>query len=886
MSKLVQKRAISLLILSTLILALIPSFVTPVQAAISRPEIWNKAGTVNITLAPTYLTKGTVLIVNGTGVTAGNEVEVYWDYVTADGLLNTTEGEPSGDYECWITVPETLNGTHYIWVKDTVENKAVKSLPLYVVPKLTVDPDTGLKGDVITLTGYGYDSKKEVFVSFGPKANITTTPSTVKTDAVGSFTCTFKVPIATYGVYVVNATTKSFRTGLTKNTTFTIGPTITLDHDEGPSGMILKITGRGFYGNDLKPAWITFNSTGAGKNATIPTIDGKNITVSSAGKFTGQVIVPTNATGDYTVWVRDPSRVPTLNASADFELTGTSVVKISPQYGSPGGQVTVTGFNFTQVDKTKVTLTINGTSVGTAKTDANGEFTKAVTLPSLNLGKKATVLAVDENNLTATTDVLIALITLQLSETSGPVGSAVTLSGTGFNNTAGGSYNATFGDLDLIPTTGLGGRTYFTKVFYVPQVDPGTYTITVLDRNADIEVTTEYTVTESAKLTLDPISAPNGYNVTITGENFAQAANKTIWFIYNSTWSQNITSKMAPRPKWPAPVNSTLDGNFTAYLWLNRTAGRDLVLGEYTINCTTNSNAAAEVQQYAEVTITVVEESYVIDIRKTSYAVGDTVTFTIKATFRKPGSYVQIRDPDDYVYYNSTFALADWFKQGDWWFVPIGKQVDDTGITPFLIPEDATPGTWSWKMVDNDGDTLANGTFIVSEKTEYEQLQEQIDTLATDVAGVKSDVAGVKDDLSAVKTDVAGVKSDVAGVKDDLSAVKTDVAGVKTAADAAKAAADSAASKIDSVASTANSAKAAADAAKAAADSAASTASNAVTAAEAAKASAEAAKTAAGDAKSAASGLTTLVYGAIGASLIAALAAIVSLLQISRRIAG
>jgi len=34
------------------------------------------------------------------------------------------------------------------------------------------------------------------------------------------------------------------------------------------------------------------------------------------------------------------------------------------------------------------------------------------------------------------------------------------------------------------------------------------------------------------------------------------------------------------------------------------------------------------------------------------------------------------------------------------------------------------------------------------------------------------------------------------------------------------------------------------------------------------------------------SGLSTLVYGAIAASLIAALAAIVSLMQISRRIAG
>jgi hypothetical protein len=40
------------------------------------------------------------------------------------------------------------------------------------------------------------------------------------------------------------------------------------------------------------------------------------------------------------------------------------------------------------------------------------------------------------------------------------------------------------------------------------------------------------------------------------------------------------------------------------------------------------------------------------------------------------------------------------------------------------------------------------------------------------------------------------------------------------------------------------------------------------------------------EARNAANGLTTLVYGAIGASLVAALAAIVSLMQISRRIAG
>ena len=66
----------------------------------------------------------------------------------------------------------------------------------------------------------------------------------------------------------------------------------------------------------------------------------------------------------------------------------------------------------------------------------------------------------------------------------------------------------------------------------------------------------------------------------------------------------------------------------------------------------------------------------------------------------------------------------------------------------------------------------------------------------------------------------------------------------------------------------------------------ADTASDAKDAADNAKSAADAAKTSADEAKTVTSGLTTLVYGAIGASLVAALAAIVSLMQISRRIAG
>lgn len=131
------------------------------------------------------------------------------------------------------------------------------------------------------------------------------------------------------------------------------------------------------------------------------------------------------------------------------------------------------------------------------------------------------------------------------------------------------------------------------------------------------------------------------------------------------------------------------------------------------------------------------------------------------------------------------------------------------------------------------------------------------------------------------------------------NAAEAEAVLAQTKADAAKTAADTAATKADNAAAAATAAQTAAtnagtaataagtaaNAAKTAADGAAAAATAAGTKADAAVAAANAAKTAADSAASAANGLTTLVYAAIGASLVAALAAIVALMQISRKIA-
>jgi len=53
--------------------------------------------------------------------------------------------------------------------------------------------------------------------------------------------------------------------------------------------------------------------------------------------------------------------------------------------------------------------------------------------------------------------------------------------------------------------------------FWVPQVEPGTYDITVVDEDSEISVVTEFIVTDTTSLTMDPSTAPAGYNVTFEG---------------------------------------------------------------------------------------------------------------------------------------------------------------------------------------------------------------------------------------------------------------------------------------------------------------------------------------------------------------------------------
>ena len=437
----------------------------------------------------------------------------------------------------------------------------------------------------------------------------------------------------------------------------------------------------------------------------------------------------------------------------------------------------------------------------------------------------------------ADTSFRIGTILVLLSEDAAPTGTEIIMTGNGFSE--GESWNATFGDLVLyeeesVDNNGLLKEGSTIPKFYVPQVEPGTYTITVTDMETDIKVDVPFEVTKTTYAELNANNVPTEFNLTISGYFWAATGGDLDMVLYNDTdyWTMDplwmwdddgsdLTDRVEEEArKWMD------DANFT--VWWKILDSDDLEKGDYTINITDDEDFLVQL------TLTIGDKVQSIVPRKSSFAIGEQVAFDIMHSFTLDDkSYVKIFDPDGELYWRMD-DIEGWEREGPYYWVPYAQQTSN-GLEMWLL-EDAPLGEWSYTWYEDDGDKLESGTFGVTESPG--------DVLSGQIEDVNAAIAGLQDEIQ--------------GVSDDMAGLQGDIADAVSAANAATSAANAAVDAVNAIAATAGDA------------------------AEAAQAASEAAN----EARKAAGGLTTLVYGAIGASLVAALAAIVSLMQISRRIAG
>jgi len=245
-------------------------------------------------------------------------------------------------------VPEATNGTHYIWLKDmetgdTWGGITEPTSDFNVHTRIKFNPSSGLYDDKITISGYGFNDTEEICdVVFGYDlgyvswVNLTTTtlgPAHPETDDLGSWEATFKVPNLAHTEYQVRVRQRGDAPRLAAWKKFTIGPSITLDIEEGPMGTIVEVSGRGFTnGRVIDTGSVWLNDTGWSNKCFVTDDD----TVDN-GKFKVDFVIPwVDDEDEYVVWVTDGAG---RDADADFEVTGLAEIEVDPEFGSQGSTI-------------------------------------------------------------------------------------------------------------------------------------------------------------------------------------------------------------------------------------------------------------------------------------------------------------------------------------------------------------------------------------------------------------------------------------------------------------------------------------------------------------------------------------------------------------------
>jgi hypothetical protein len=834
-----MNRKISILVIAAFIMYMIP---VPVYAALSITDVTDEG--MNPISSGVY---GDLVYVFGDGVISGLDVNLYWDIVMVwdgeKGLLNSSEAQPSGAFEIWFEVPEAVNGSHYLWIRDTDTPAHTFGPVLFSVnTSMTVSPRSGIKNDQVTIEGYGFGDGVDVdTIEFGG-SSLATNPSVPVTDGVGSWEATFNVPDKTDGNYDITA---EDQVGNTASVVFKVGPAMTLDLAEGSVGTVVGVTGRGFTSSGAVTS-ITLDGI------TCEVLDAGDLDINSNGVFTLELVIPSVSTADkeYVLEVTDDGA---KSADMDFLVTNITTIELEPQFGGPGSIVGITGHNFAARSGSDVVIIFDGTPIETLDTNSNGDISGTILIPAISTGNYQVEAEQTTYNIQVSETFRVGAIYMILAPQTGPTGTRVTLTGIGF--TPSGNWDAFFGDVSIFEDEAVSGDTTLSGLFYIPTVEAGEHTLTVVDLDADIQVEADFTVTESTSLSFDPESAPVGFNVTVEGMYFAESTGGigVDFVIYNSTddWAMEVHEGVAS-------ATTDEEGAFSAW-WV---VPDILSLGSYTINATDDEGL------YSQFAFDVVSKFLSINPHMSAYNRGDPVRFNIESSFEEVGSYIRIFDQDGSFVWQ-TDDLDSWIESDVTYLAPFYTQTAGGNI--MVLGDDAPLGNWTWIWYDSDDVALSSGTFTVEEPAPpddngdgtgdgvtdetIDELQQSLQDLEEEIAQLSSDLEEalqtIEDITSSTVESIDELESALGDTAEDAAESKQDAEDAKTLATEAKSVAEQAKEGVDEAKSVADEAKA--DAEKALKSS---------------------------------RGMNLMVYAALGISLVVAAMNFIGPLQITRKPPG
>lgn len=383
---------------------------------------------------------------------------------------------------------------------------AIPASPAQAQREITLVPDEGNVGSTITVAGIGFNKStgttdKYAIIYFSSQEASTVddidsdiTIYEVVRDGVwldenGEFEVTFTVPdelnnddadeevtSGTYYVYVchyLSTTPPTVAPRIRAVAEFTItSGEITIDPDEGSVAAEMEIIGADFSSD--KDITIEYDGD------DIDIADGDDET-DSDGEFVSYILIPESTAGAHTITVT------VAGNEAEAEFTIEPEIIISPTSGEVETSVTVSGTGFGR--RKDVVIYFSNAGIATAIADSRGGFDTTFSVPESEEGIYDVEAEDEDRNLDSAKFTITAPppapspappppppTAINISSTSGKVGTDVIISGVGFepNGTIAIKYD---GKEVTTATADVNG--IFMAIFKVPASESGEHTITI-----------------------------------------------------------------------------------------------------------------------------------------------------------------------------------------------------------------------------------------------------------------------------------------------------------------------------------------------------------------------------------------------------------------------
>jgi hypothetical protein len=413
-------------------------FVSPVQAAGMAPS----EGVVGTTVTVSGLLAGSYSIKwDGVGVKSGN--------LLADGSVS-------------FPVPDTAGGSHTV----TVDNKGTEVLStiFYVLPSISISPDSGIVGDEVTVNGTGFAaSETTIKVTYDG----TDVETGITAGGTGSWETTFSLPASIKGSHTVDASGQTTSASDVPDVTVTIDPTISMKPSSGNVGTSVAVSGTGF-GKSEGSIQVIYDGTGVKTGLSADT----------KGSWNAEFNIPNSTRGGHTI---DASGASTdADDVPDLTFIVSSAVTVKPTSGYVGDTITVTGCGFGG-SESGITITFDDDVIKDDITaNSEGCWNSSITVPTTTAGNHLIDAYGTSTTASEVADTkLVVSSKMVLEPAEGHVGTSITINGSGFG--AGKVVNLKYDGVALDAEYTTDDKGNFQASLVAPKSPGGKHNITATD---------------------------------------------------------------------------------------------------------------------------------------------------------------------------------------------------------------------------------------------------------------------------------------------------------------------------------------------------------------------------------------------------------------------